>query len=82
MTKIRTLSLTELKQNEEGVVKTLNGGKAFKQKLNSMGIRTGKKITKISNMVMNGPVTVRVGNTNIAIGRGMADRIQIKIYVD
>lgn len=79
MTDKQTLSLTELNKNEAGIVEKLEGGHAFQQKLNAMGIRPGKKITKISNMVMNGPVTIKLDNSSIAIGKGMADRIIIKV---
>ena len=72
------VSLTELGQGETGVVVALKGGNRFKQKLNAMGVRCGKEVTKISNMVMQGPVTVKINNSNIAIGRGMADRIFLK----
>ena len=74
----KKLNLTDLDQGEDGVVVDLKGGQRFKQKLNAMGVRCGKNITKISNMVMKGPVTVKVDNSNIAIGRGMADRIILK----
>ena len=78
MSENNKFSLTKLQQDEVGIVDGLRGGHAFQQKLNSMGIRPGKKITKISNMMMNGPVTVKVDNSSIAIGRGMADRIIVK----
>lgn len=74
------ISLTELEQGEDGEVVELTGGHNFRRKLDALGIRPGKKITKISNMVMNGPVTVKINNTSrVAIGKGMADRILVKV---
>jgi len=44
-----------------------------------LGIRPGKKITKISSMLMRGPVTVQAGHTQIAIGFGMANKIFVEL---
>ncbi|ACL69264.1 FeoA family protein [Halothermothrix orenii] len=75
----KKVSLNKLKQGETGTVVRLIGGHSFKSKLDALGIREGKKITKIGGMIMKGPVTVKVGNTRIAIGNGMADKIIVEI---
>jgi len=49
------------------------------RRLNAMGIRPGGRITKVSSMFMRGPVTVRVGQTQLALGFGMARRILVKL---
>jgi Fe2+ transport system protein FeoA len=46
--------------------------------LQALGIRPGKKITKVSSF-RRGPVTVRIDNTHVAIGFGMADRIVVAL---
>ncbi len=48
-------------------------------RLNAMGIRPGKKITKISSMFMRGPVTLQVGRMQAAIGHGMAAKIVVEV---
>jgi len=48
-------------------------------RLNALGIRPGRRITKVSSMFMRGPVTVRMGQTQIAIGFGMANRILVEV---
>jgi ferrous iron transport protein A len=48
-------------------------------RLNALGIRPGKKITKVNSMLMRGPVTVQLGSTRLAIGFGMANRILVEI---
>ncbi len=48
-------------------------------RLNALGIRTGKRITKISSMLLHGPVTVRVDRSSVAIGFGMAAKIFIEV---
>ncbi|NIN36743.1 MAG: hypothetical protein GTO60_17285, partial [Gammaproteobacteria bacterium] len=38
----------------------------------------GLRVTKVSSMFMRGPVTVQLGNSQVAIGFGMANRIIIE----
>ncbi len=49
------------------------------RRLSALGIRPGKRLTKVSAMFMRGPVTVRVGGTEIALGFGMASRIVVEV---
>ena len=73
------LNLTELKSGQVGTVIDMQGGAGFIRRLESMGIRPGKKITKISAQFFRGPQIVKVNNLQIAIGFGMARRILIEI---
>lgn len=70
--------LTQLKANETATVKEIQGGCGISGRLESLGVRPGKRITKISSHFWGGPVTVIVGKTKIAIGHGMAKRIVVE----
>lgn len=48
-------------------------------RLEAMGIRPGKRITKVSSMFGHGPVTISVDSMQIAIGFGMADKIIVEL---
>ena len=54
-------------------------GHGFVDRLHSLGIRPGKRITKVSAMFMRGPVTIQVDRAQIAIGFGMAGRIVVEV---
>ncbi len=69
------LNITKMKQGEEGRVAKIEGGFGLLRKLESLGIRNGVEIKKTSAQIMRGPITVQVGNTQVAIGYGMARRI-------
>jgi len=56
-------------------------GPGFGQRLEAMGIRPGKKVTKVSSMLFRGPVTLRVDNAQVAVGFGMANRIIVEVDV-
>ncbi len=76
----KILSLSLLKEGESGYIYDFKGGEKFRKKLDSLGIRKDKKIKKVSDMVLKGPITIQVENSSrIAIGRGMADKIRVRI---
>jgi ferrous iron transport protein A len=72
-------SLNDLHPEESGVVHEIAGGQGVTNRLNALGIRPGKKITKISSMLLHGPVTIRIDRTRVAIGFGMAAKIFVEV---
>jgi ferrous iron transport protein A len=64
-----------LDRGQRGTVLQLKGGRGLVNRLNALGIRPGKKITKVSAMLMKGPVTIEVDRVQIALGFGMARKI-------
>lgn len=74
-----TVDLTQLEEGESGVVVDIQGGYGLTRRLESLGIRVGKKVTKVSSQLMRGPVTVRMDNSEVAIGFGMARKILVEI---
>jgi len=62
-----------------GIVGQIHGGYGMVSRLRAMGIRPGKRVTKISAMFMRGPVTVQVDRAQLAIGYGMASRIIVTL---
>ena len=73
------IDLTQMQPNENGTIVELHGGLGFMRKLQSMGIRPGKEITKISSHFWRGPQTVEIDYLQIAIGFGMAERIFVEV---
>ncbi len=76
---MKLLPLTKLEANQSGTIKEIQGGKGIIARLNALGIFPGKKITKISAMMLRGPVVLQVDNTEIAIGFGQASRIIVQV---
>lgn len=72
-------SLNDLHPGESGIVSEIKGGQELINRLNALGIRTGKKITKISSMLLHGPVTIQIDRTRVAIGFGMATKIFVEV---
>jgi len=72
-------TLKDLKSGEGGRIDRIDGGHGMVSRLAALGIRPGKRITKISSMLMRGPVTVEVDRTQVAVGFGMAGKIIVDL---
>lgn len=53
------------------------GGRAFQQRMVSMGIRVGTELEVLRGS--SGPVLVGVGESRLALGRGMAEKIMVNV---
>jgi ferrous iron transport protein A len=74
----RIIPITSLPEGKNAIIKEIKGGRGVARRLEAMGIREGKSIKKISSMFMRGPVTVRIGHTQISIGHGIAAKIIVE----
>jgi ferrous iron transport protein A len=72
-------TLVMLRTGDSGVVVHMTGGHNMINRLDALGIRQGKRITKLSSMFMKGPVTIKFDEVQVAIGYKMASEIVIKL---
>jgi ferrous iron transport protein A len=72
-------TLVSMRPGQSGVVEEVRCGHRAVERLAALGIRTGKRVTKVSSMVLGGPVTVEVDRAHVAIGRHMADRVLVRV---
>jgi len=73
------ISLVDMKTSQVGTVVDIEGGFGATGRIQSMGIRIGKKIKKEGPTYGRGPQTVMIGNLRIAVGFGMASRIMVEV---
>ena len=78
MPDVNKMTLDQLQTGHKGRIIEIKGGHGFINRLDAIGIRTGKIITKKGSMLMRGPVTIQVDNAQIAIGFGMAKKIVVE----
>lgn len=74
----KPIPLSRMESGQSGRVVEIQGGHGVINRLNALGVRPGKRVTKVNSMFMRGPVTLQVGNAQIAIGYGMARRILVE----
>ena len=75
----KRLAVREMQAGQSGMVIEVSGGHGLVHRLEVLGIRPGKRITKVSSMFMRGPVTLQVDRSQVAIGYGMAGRILVEV---
>ena len=73
------ISLVEMLTGQSGKVVGMDGGKNAKRRLEALGLRVGENIVKQSAMMMKGPVTVKVGNTLVGLGYGIAEKVIVDV---
>lgn len=69
--------LTQIKEGAMVEVVEINGGHQFQKKIDAIGLHVGSQIVKLSAQVLNGPITIKIGSTKLAIGHGMAKKILV-----
>ncbi|MEX0681416.1 MAG: FeoA family protein [Balneolales bacterium] len=70
--------LTNLKRREYAEIVSFECGQMLCNRLEGMGIRLGKIITRINAPFMSGKVIVLINGHQVALGRGMAEKILVK----
>ena len=73
------VDLTRLKSGQKGTIVNIQWGQALAARLLSMGIRPGKKITKVSAQFIRGPQVICLGHLKIAVGYGVAKKIFVEV---
>jgi len=68
--------LSFLRTGEQGVIVRVAGGHGMLERMTSMGFVPGTEVVVLQNFGY-GPIIVRVHEAHIALGRGVAARIQI-----
>lgn len=73
------MTLEQAKANQNVEICRIDGGGCLRQRLNQLGLFIGAHVTIKRSSVFGGPLVIAYNNSEIAIGRGMAAHIQIKI---
>jgi len=75
----KRVSLVEMLPGQEGTIVAIDGGQGMVNRLWVMGIFPGRKVTKLSSLPAQGPVVIKVGNQELALGRGMAQKVMVEV---
>ncbi len=71
-------NLDSLEPGQIAIIQKVAVDDALYQRLAALGFRAGKSVALIRRASFNGPLQVRVGNTDIILRRSEAHRIKIK----
>lgn len=72
------ISLANLRKGEKGTIRFLRGGIGLVRRLSDMGLTRNTKITVNKTAPFKGPIEICVRGTNLALGRGVANKIFVE----
>jgi ferrous iron transport protein A len=73
---VEEISISKLTTGESGIVKSYTGGRSMLGRCLSMGFTPGSVVKMLRNFG-SGPVLVKVHDTEVALGRGIAEKIVV-----
>ena len=76
---VERISLTDMKTGETGTVAEILAERGIHNRLRSLGIRRGVKVTKVSAAFARGPVVLQVYGTQTALGFGISHKIIVDV---
>ncbi|MBN2354866.1 ferrous iron transport protein A [candidate division KSB1 bacterium] len=76
---IRLLPLSQLLSGQSGKIVDITSGWHLRRRLNQIGIHIGDQLVVKRNTVLGGPVLILIHHCEIALGKGMAEKIIIHL---
>lgn len=75
----KKMSLAQMRAGQKGRIVKISGGHGLVRRLETLGIREGAEIKKVSEQWMRGPVLLQHGSSQVALGFGMASKVLVEI---
>ena len=72
-------TLSNMKNGQHGIIVKILGGWHMRQSLHQVGIHVGDKFLVTRSAHMGGPMVIEIHSAQIALGRGMAEKIIVTI---
>ncbi|MFW6013042.1 MAG: FeoA family protein [Candidatus Bipolaricaulota bacterium] len=73
-----TISLAQLRNGAVARVVGFTGGRGFKRRLATRGIKIGAEVRIVTRQPA-GPLVIEVARRKMTLGRGMARKIQVEV---
>ncbi len=76
---VQRIPLTDVESGETATVVEILGGMGMQNRLRALGIRNGVKVTKVSGAFARGPVILRIGGAQTALGFGISYKVIVEV---
>lgn len=76
---MNTIFLTDLKEGQAAVIKSVTGGWGATKRLADLGLTPGTKIKVLRIAPARGPIEIEVRGSRLVLGRGLASKVLLKI---
>lgn len=73
------MSVFDLKKGESGIVKSVAVDGAAGERLASLGVKCGQKVTAVAFSLFRGSVLITIGYNRLAIRKSVAQRIEVEV---
>ncbi|SHG87390.1 ferrous iron transport protein A [Thermosyntropha lipolytica DSM 11003] len=73
------MKIVELRPGQKARVKEIKKGVNGQRRLFEIGLIPGTELKLLSSHPFNGPLVLQVGNAKIALGRGMAEAVEVEL---
>ena len=73
------MKLLNIDDNIQVEIVSCKGGRGISSKLRQLGLMPGDRITVIKRAPFNGPILVEANGRTIALGRGVAGKIEVRV---
>lgn len=74
-----SLSLDQISARQNAMISHIDGGWSVRQRLNQLGLHVGDVVQVKRGCTFGGPILINNKNYDIGIGRGMAQKIKVKL---
>jgi ferrous iron transport protein A len=74
--------ITTMEKAREGIsvlVRQIHGGHKIRQRLGGLGIHVDDRVKIIRTGFLGGPVLIEIHGTQVGIGHGMAEKIEVEV---
>jgi ferrous iron transport protein A len=72
-------TLEKVEKGVQAVVKQIHGGYRIRQSLGRLGVHPEDKLKVLRSGFLGGPVLIEIHGTEVGIGHGMAERIEVDV---
>jgi len=75
----KQLNVTDLEDEQIGIIITISGGVKASKRLADLGLTPGTEITVIGRTLFSGPIQIEVSGSKLVLGKGLASKIQVEL---
>jgi len=75
-------TLEKVKEGMLAMVKEVHGGHKIRQRLGGLGIHVDDRLRVLRTGFLGGPVLIEIHGTEVGIGHGMAEKIEVDVMED
>lgn len=74
-----TIKLSSLRIGDRAVIRNIIADESIRQRMHSMGMRTGRETSIVRRGRMGGPLQIRIGSISLVVRSKDADQVDVSL---